>query len=118
VGALGLASRGAKAIRPVAEAVRAADDLSQDGGHIAVIPGDPAATRRLREILGSPAAVPSEDALAVAALTAGTDTGAVSESSAATHSNSNSGEQRRGRYTYYGGSIWLFADSGKSGGYP
>lgn len=76
MGALGLASRGAKAIRPVAEAVRAADDLSQDGGHIAVIPGDPAATRRLREILGSPAAVPSEDALAVAALTAGTDTGA------------------------------------------
>jgi hypothetical protein len=38
VGVLGLASRGAKAIRPVAEAVRLADDLSQDGGHIAVIP--------------------------------------------------------------------------------
>jgi uncharacterized protein (DUF697 family) len=58
----------------VAEAVRAADDLSQDGGHIAVIPGDPASTRRLREILGTPAAVPSEDALAVAALTPASDT--------------------------------------------
>jgi uncharacterized protein (DUF697 family) len=76
VGVLGLASRGAKAIRPVAEAVRLADDLSQDGGHIAVIPGDPAATRRLREILGTPAAVPSEDALAVAALTPGSETDA------------------------------------------
>lgn len=57
----------------MAEAVRAADTLSQDGGHIAVIPGDPAATLRLREILGTPAPVPTEDALAVAALTPGTD---------------------------------------------
>ncbi len=73
MGALGLASRGAKVIRPVAEAVRTADDISQEGGHIAVLPGDPAATRWLREVLGTPAPVPTEDALAVVALAAGSD---------------------------------------------
>lgn len=73
MGALGIASRGAKAVRPVAEAVRMADDLSQQGGEIAVLPGDPAATRWLREVLDVPAPVPSEDALAVVALTAGSD---------------------------------------------
>lgn len=73
MGVIGLASRGVKAIRPVTEAVQLADDLSQQGGEIAVLPGDPEATRRLREILGVPPPVPSEDALAVAALTAGSD---------------------------------------------
>ncbi len=73
MGALGLASRGVKAIRPVAEAIRMADDLSQDGGEIAIIPAGPAATARLREILGTPAPTPSEDALAVAVLTPGDD---------------------------------------------
>jgi uncharacterized protein (DUF697 family) len=71
-----MAARGAKAIRPVAVAVQAADNLSQDGGEIAVLPGDPAATRRLREILGTPAPGPSEDALAVVALAPGSDVAA------------------------------------------
>lgn len=73
MGAIGLASRGAKAVRPLLEAVSAADSLSQDGGEIAVLPGDPAATARLREILGAPAPVASEDALAVVALTPGSE---------------------------------------------
>jgi uncharacterized protein (DUF697 family) len=73
MGAIGLASRGAKAIRPVAEAVRTADDLSQEGGHLAILPGDPAATRRLREIIAPPAPIPSEDALALLALTPASD---------------------------------------------
>ncbi len=75
MGAIGLASRGAKVVRPLSEAIRAADDLSQDGGEIAVLPADPAATARLREILGTPAPAPSEDALAVVALTPGHDVG-------------------------------------------
>jgi len=75
VGAIGLASRGAKVVRPLSEAIRAADDLSQDGGEIAVLPADPAATRRLTEILGTPAPSPSEDALAVAAFAPGGDVG-------------------------------------------
>ena len=60
-------------VRPIADAVRAADSVSLEGGHIALIPGDPAATARLREILGLAAPVPSEDALAVMALTPATD---------------------------------------------
>ena len=53
--------------------MRAAEAAWQDGGEIAVIPGDPAATRRLSEILEVADAAPSEDALAVMALTASTD---------------------------------------------
>lgn len=75
MGAIRLAGKGAKAIRPVAEAVRSADDDSQEGGEIAILPGDPAATRRLHEIIQPPPPVPSEDALAVIALTPDSDVG-------------------------------------------
>lgn len=40
-----------------------------------MLPGDPAVTRRLREILGIPAPVPSEDALAVLGVTSSTTLG-------------------------------------------
>lgn len=53
--------------------MRAADAASQEGGHIALIPGDPSATKRLREILGIAAPVPGEDALAVMAVASGTE---------------------------------------------
>ncbi len=55
--------------------MRVADAASQEGGHIALIPGDPAATRRVREILGIGAPVPSEDALALMVVTVSTDLG-------------------------------------------
>lgn len=60
-------------MRPIADAVRLADAGSLEGGHIALLPGDPAATARLREILDIAAPVPSEDALAVMALTPATN---------------------------------------------
>ena len=69
MGALGLASRGLKVVRPLTEAVQAAQTLAQDGGEIAVLPGGEGASRRLREILGTPPASPNEDALAVLAVT-------------------------------------------------
>ena len=60
-------------MRPLADAVRAADASTQEGGHIALLPGDPAATRRVREILGLAAPAPSEDGLALLAVTHGTE---------------------------------------------
>ena len=73
MGALGLASRGVKVVRPLTDAVRAAETLSQEGGEIAVLPGGDAATRRLREILGAPAPTPDENALAVLGVTTPAD---------------------------------------------
>jgi uncharacterized protein (DUF697 family) len=70
---MGLAGRGAKFARPYAEAVRAADATSREGGRIAILPGDPVQTQILRDLLGGPDAGPSEDALAVMAVTPGTD---------------------------------------------
>ena len=70
---MGLASRGAKLVRPLADAVRAADLASQDGGQIALVPGDPDATRRLAEILDIEDPAPSEDTLAVMALVPASD---------------------------------------------
>jgi uncharacterized protein (DUF697 family) len=72
VGALGVLSRGVKAVRPIADVVRAAEAASETGGEIAIIPGDPEATRRLAALLGVPfASSPNEDALAVMAVTPG-----------------------------------------------
>ncbi len=62
---MGLAGRGAKLVRPYAEAVRGADVASHEGGRLSILPGDPAATVRLREMLGSPEALADEDALAL-----------------------------------------------------
>lgn len=59
-------------VRPFADAVRSVDAATQDGGHIALIPGDPAGTRRLSEILEIAAPAPTEDALALMAVATGT----------------------------------------------
>lgn len=73
MGAVGLLSRGVKAVRPIADVVRAAEAASETGGEIAIIPGHPEATRRLQELLGAPAlSSPTEDALAVMAVAPGT----------------------------------------------
>jgi uncharacterized protein (DUF697 family) len=73
MGVLALASRGAKVVRPIVDAVRAADALSQTGGHIAILPGDPALTARARRILGTTGNQPDEDALALLVLAADTE---------------------------------------------
>lgn len=73
MGVLGLLSTGLRAARPIAQAVRTAEAIVRREGHIAILPGDPAATRRLRELLGNPPPAPDEDALQVLAATPGTD---------------------------------------------
>jgi uncharacterized protein (DUF697 family) len=60
---------GVKAARPIVDAVRTAEAVSESGGHIAILPGDPEATERLRELLGAPPPAPDEDALAILAAT-------------------------------------------------
>jgi uncharacterized protein (DUF697 family) len=70
---MGLAGRGARFARPYAEAVRAADATAREGGRVGIIPGDPDQTEALRRLLGGPDAGPSEDALALLAVTADTD---------------------------------------------
>ncbi len=64
---------GLKAVRPVADAVRTVEEVADEAGHIAILPGEPDATRRLREVLGHPAPAPDEDALAILAVTPGMD---------------------------------------------
>ena len=75
MGAIGLLSRGIKFARPILDVVQTADALTEEGGEIDVLPGDPQAARRLRELLGTPAPTPDEDALAVFPVTPGTDLG-------------------------------------------
>lgn len=70
---MGLAGRGARFVRPYAEAVRAADADTAEGGVISILPGDPAGTERVRELLGHPEATANEDALAVLVVAPGTD---------------------------------------------
>lgn len=70
---MGLAARGARFVRPLAEAVRSAQAISQEKGLITLLPGDPEGTQRMRELLGDPEAVPSEDALAVLVVRPDTD---------------------------------------------
>jgi uncharacterized protein (DUF697 family) len=64
---------GVKAVRPIADAVRTAETVSELGGHLAILPGDPQATERLRELLGTPEAAPDEDALAILVITPRSD---------------------------------------------
>ena len=59
-------------MRPFADAVRSVQVAAEAGGHIALIPGDPAATRHLAEILQISQPAPTEDALAVMAVAHGT----------------------------------------------
>lgn len=56
---------GVRTARPVVDTVQTAEEVAQGHGHIAILPGDPEATRWLRELLGNPAAAPDEDALAI-----------------------------------------------------
>jgi uncharacterized protein (DUF697 family) len=60
-------------MRPIADAVRTAELIAEGEGHITILPGDPEATRRVREILGSPEQAPDEDAFSILAVAAGTD---------------------------------------------
>jgi uncharacterized protein (DUF697 family)/8-oxo-dGTP pyrophosphatase MutT (NUDIX family) len=69
----GLLSTGLRALRPIRDAVRTAELIAEGEGHIAILPGDPEATRRLRTLLGTPAQAPDEDALSILAVTGGTD---------------------------------------------
>jgi uncharacterized protein (DUF697 family) len=73
LGVLRLLSTGLRVVRPIQEAVRTAEAIVERHGQIAILPGDPAATRRLRELLGSPPTSPDEDALSILAVTPGTD---------------------------------------------
>ncbi len=73
MGAIKLLSAGLRAVRPGVDAVRVAESQYAEGGHLAILPGDPAATRRLRELLGSPAPAPDEDALVILAARPGLD---------------------------------------------
>ena len=59
---------GVRTARPVVDTVQTAEEVAQGHGHIAILPGDPGATRWLRELLGNPAAAPDEDALVILAV--------------------------------------------------
>lgn len=59
---------GVRTARPVVDTVQTAEEVAEGHGHIAILPGDPEATRWLRELLGNPAAAPDEDALVILAV--------------------------------------------------
>ena len=61
MGSLRAITKGAGALRPFVNAVRGVDKLAMAGGVIAVLDGEPAATGRLREILGVDADQPLND---------------------------------------------------------
>jgi uncharacterized protein (DUF697 family) len=73
MGALKIAGSVLRTIRPIAGAVREADALSEGGGTIHLLPGDPAAVARLRGILGGDVTSPDEDALAILPVRRDTD---------------------------------------------
>lgn len=64
---------GVRTVRPIVDAVRTAEEVTEGHGHIAILPGDPEATRWLRELLGNPAPAPDEDALVILAVRTGAD---------------------------------------------
>lgn len=71
MGVVGLLTRGLQTVRPVA---RAAKMAAKADGELAVVPGEPAATRRLKELLGEGlTSMPSEDAMLVMAAAPGAD---------------------------------------------
>jgi uncharacterized protein (DUF697 family) len=59
---------GVRSARPVVNAVQTAEEVAEGHGHIAILPGDPEATRWLRELPGNPAPAPDEDALVILAV--------------------------------------------------
>jgi uncharacterized protein (DUF697 family) len=78
LGAIRVLSRGVMLVRPIVDAVQTAGALAEGGREIDVLSGDPEATRRLRELLGTSSPSPDEDALAVLPVTPDTplETGA------------------------------------------
>lgn len=61
MGSIRVIAKGAGALRPYINAVRGATLLTEDGGAIVVLDGDPLATTRLRAILGVEAEQPLRD---------------------------------------------------------
>lgn len=75
MGTIKALTKGAGALRPFVNAVRGVDKAAKDGGAIAVLDGEPDATRRLRAVLGVDADEPLRDGrgLLVHAAVAGHD---------------------------------------------
>jgi uncharacterized protein (DUF697 family) len=81
---------GVRSARHVLDAVQTAEEVAEGHGHIAILPGDPAATRWLRELLGNPAPAPDEDALVILAVRTRADLAAGAAALArARHRNAN-----------------------------
>jgi uncharacterized protein (DUF697 family) len=70
---IGRAGSVLRAVRPIAGAMREADELSEGGGRIHLLPGDPASVARLRGILDGDVTAPDEDALAILPVRRDTD---------------------------------------------
>ncbi|MGE0027082.1 MAG: DUF697 domain-containing protein [Thermoleophilia bacterium] len=73
MGVIGRAGAVLRAVRPIAGAVREADELTEGGGRIHLLPGDPASVARLRGILDGDVTAPDEDALAILPVRRDTD---------------------------------------------
>ncbi|HMO01236.1 MAG TPA: DUF697 domain-containing protein [Miltoncostaeaceae bacterium] len=70
---IGRAGAVLRVVRPIAGAVREADQLTEGGGRIHLLPGDPASVARLRGILDGDVTAPDEDALAILPVRRDTD---------------------------------------------
>ena len=73
MGLVGRAGAVLRVVRPVAGAVREADELVEGGGRIHLLPGDAASVTRLRGILDGDVTAPDEDALAILPVRRDTD---------------------------------------------
>ena len=73
MGLVGRAGAVLRVVRPVAGAVREADELVEGGGRIRLLPGDAASVTRLRGILDGDVTAPDEDALAILPVRRDTD---------------------------------------------
>lgn len=73
MGVIGRAGSALRAVRPFAGAVREADLLTEGGGRIHLLPGDPASVATLRGILDGDVTAPDEDALAILPVRRDTD---------------------------------------------
>ncbi len=73
MGVIGRAGAALRAARPIAGAVREVDELTEGGGRIHLLPGDPASVARLRGILDGDVTAPDEDALAILPVRRDTD---------------------------------------------
>jgi uncharacterized protein (DUF697 family) len=73
LGVIGRASSVLRVVRPIAGTLREADVITEGGGGIQILPGDPPSVARLRELLGGDVRPPDEDALAVLPVRRDTD---------------------------------------------